>query len=203
MVNLDPRPSPRAGSVVYTGQPWALAVSAGAVATRLSAGGRNGHAMRYVPLVLASIVLIGGPTVLACAGRQAPESAAAQRAFGTEMARQGLWNEARFRFERASELAPDDPRAYNNLAVAYEALGLFEEALETYRKGLEVDPTNRVLRANYARFIDFYQAFRPFPERPADEPLPLLDEQPALEVGDADAPEAEGEPPNRKGGWFK
>jgi Flp pilus assembly protein TadD len=83
-----------------------------------------------------------------------------QIAFGIEMARRGLWSEALFRFQRAEKMDPRDPAVLNNMAVAYEALGLFEEALTYYRKALEVDSGNADLKRNYARFAEFYQVFR-------------------------------------------
>ena len=84
-----------------------------------------------------------------------------QLAFGVDMAKQGLWREALFRFQRAQLLEPNRPRVLNNLAVAFEAVGQFDLALEHYKKALEADPTNRDLRRNYARFVEFYQSFRP------------------------------------------
>jgi Tfp pilus assembly protein PilF len=77
------------------------------------------------------------------------------------MAERGLWSEALFRFERAHRLEPSSFRVLNNLAVAYEANGRFDEALATYRRALAIDPANRDLRRNYARFVEFYQSFRP------------------------------------------
>jgi len=76
------------------------------------------------------------------------------------MARRGLWREALFRFNQAARLDPDNPRIYNNLAVAYEATGEFDKALEFYQKALRAAPDNREARGNYARFVEFYQAFR-------------------------------------------
>lgn len=85
------------------------------------------------------------------------------------MAQRGLWSEALFRFRQADRATPGDPQVLNNLAVAYEAVGLFDEALETYKSALKLDPANRELRRNYARFIEFYQAFKPDEEEDADE----------------------------------
>ena len=84
-----------------------------------------------------------------------------QLAFGVQMAKRGLWSEALFRFRQAEKAQPGNPRVLNNLAVAYEAVGLFEEALETYKAALKADPANKELRRNYARFIEFYRAFKP------------------------------------------
>jgi Flp pilus assembly protein TadD len=81
--------------------------------------------------------------------------------FGVKMAQRGLWSEALFRFEQAQRQAPGDPRVLNNLAVAYEATGQFDKALASYQQALQAAPTNRELRRNYARFVEFYQSFRP------------------------------------------
>lgn len=90
-----------------------------------------------------------------------PPSADQQLKFGVEMARRGLWSEALFRFRQANRLDPGNPRILNNMAVAYEATGQFEEALELYRSALERHPNDRELRRNFTRFIEFYQSYKP------------------------------------------
>jgi len=89
--------------------------------------------------------------------------------FGVKMARRGLWSEALFRFKRAAEQRPDDGKVLNNLAVAYEAVGQYDNALLAYREALKADSTNRELKRNYSRFIEFYQAFKPAEEEPPAE----------------------------------
>ena len=59
--------------------------------------------------------------------------------FGVEVARKGLWNEARFRFERAVALDPENAAALNNLAIALEQQGEFDRAREAYEKALEAE----------------------------------------------------------------
>lgn len=83
-----------------------------------------------------------------------------QLAFGVDMARRGLWEEALFRFHQAEQLDPSNPRVQNNLGVAYEAAGDYDKALEHYQKALKLDPGNRELKANYARFVEFYQGYK-------------------------------------------
>ncbi len=83
-----------------------------------------------------------------------------QLKFGVKMAQQGLWNEALFRFHQAERADPANPRIRNNLAVAYEATGDFEKALSFYKQALEASPNDRTLRGNYARFVEFYQAYK-------------------------------------------
>jgi len=85
----------------------------------------------------------------------------AQIEFGVDMAKRGLWNEALFRFEQARKHGRSSTSVLNNLAVAYEAVGRFDDALATYREAVQADPDNRALRQNYSRFLEFYQAFRP------------------------------------------
>ncbi len=82
-----------------------------------------------------------------------------QIAFGADVARQGLWREAAFRFEKVIASQPQNARAHNNLAVALEATGDFARALEEYKKALELDPTDNYIRRNYARFAEFYTSY--------------------------------------------
>jgi hypothetical protein len=93
-------------------------------------------------------------------GSTAPvPSADRQLSFGVDMARRELWSEALFRFHQAEAQDPNNPRIHNNLAVAYEATGDFENALKHYQQALRLDPNNRDLRANWTRFSQFYSAF--------------------------------------------
>lgn len=54
--------------------------------------------------------------------------------FGTEMAKEGNWREAKFRWEQALARQPDDPRLLNNLAIAEEALGAPDRARELFAR---------------------------------------------------------------------
>lgn len=97
----------------------------------------------------------------ACSGNAAqPNQAAAQLAFGVDMARRGLWNEALFRFQQAERLDPQNAHIQSNMGVAYEAAGQFDKALEAYQKALRLAPNDREIRANYGRFVEFYQGFK-------------------------------------------
>lgn len=89
--------------------------------------------------------------------------------FGVSMAKRGLWAEALFRFQQADMDRPNDPEILNNMAVAYEAVGQFEEALETYKRALQAGPTNSDLKRNYSAFIAFYQSYRPDAEPDAGQ----------------------------------
>src|SRR5215813_7938409 len=96
----------------------------------------------------------------ACSGNHQPDQASAQLSFGVDMARQGLWKEALFRFAEAEKLDPSNPRIQSNLGVAYEASGQFEKALSSYQKALQLAPNDKGIRANYSRFVEFYQGFK-------------------------------------------
>lgn len=113
----------------------------------------------------ALLALILSPMLGLAACGSAPavvaETAESQLSFGVTMAQRQLWNEALFRFRQAAERDPSNPRVHNNLAVAYEATGNFEKALESYQQALRLAPTDRTLKANYTRFVEFYQSFKP------------------------------------------
>lgn len=127
--------------------------------TEVAMTSRPGLRLRWSgPILGVLVMLLGG-----CASHPRGSPAALQLRFGIEMAQRGLWREAAFRFDQARELEPGNPTVLNNLAVAYEALGRFEDAAATYQRALEVDPNNKLVRRNYTRFIEFYQAFRPRP----------------------------------------
>jgi tetratricopeptide (TPR) repeat protein len=75
--------------------------------------------------------------------------------FGVQMAKQNLWREALFRFRRAVQINPSDPMAHNNLAVAYEANGDFDNARKEYLEALKLDRSNQYIQKNYSRFVEF------------------------------------------------
>ena len=114
-----------------------------------------------VASLLAILFVSALASASATSAQKPAEQAKQQLEFGVEMAQRGLWSEALFRFKQALRHDTANPSIYNNMAVAYEALGQFELALENYRKGLELEPSNRGLKRNYARFVEFYQRFKP------------------------------------------
>ncbi len=140
-------------------------------------------------LLLPAVACGGGGN----AGHVATHSAEAQIQFGVDMAKRGLWNEALFRFEQAENIDPQNYRVWNNLAVAYEATGQFDQALDAYQQALRMQPDNRELRRNYSRFVEFYQSFKP--DEPVDDgpvvdgaavdPVDAAEAAPAAEPGAA------------------
>jgi type IV pilus assembly protein PilF len=72
--------------------------------------------------------------------------------FGIQVAQRGLWKEAIYRWERATQLDPTYAAAFNNLAVAYEHEGQLQKAREAYEKALAIEPENALVRQNYDLF---------------------------------------------------
>ena len=73
-------------------------------------------------------------------------------AFGIDVARRGLWEEARFRFEQATALNPDSASAFNNLGVTLEQQGEFDKARSAYERALQLEPRNLSIQQNYDLF---------------------------------------------------
>ena len=143
---------------------------------------------------LVVALLVGLPTAT-LAGDKTP-TLDKEVAFGVKMAQRGLWSEALFRFKRAAEFQPGDSKVLNNLAVAYEAVGQYENALLAYQEALKADSTNRELKRNYSRFVEFYQAFKPADEEPVDE----LDAEQAADQETEPEGEASVDPPSSDSG---
>jgi Flp pilus assembly protein TadD len=72
--------------------------------------------------------------------------------FGIAVAQRGLWREAIYRWERASQIDPKYAEALNNLAIAYEHEGDLEKARVAYEKALELEPNNALIKQNYELF---------------------------------------------------
>ena len=107
-------------------------------------------------VVVVGLALISG----ACASSTKPAvRASAEMNEGVQGARRGYWQEALFRFQRARDLAPADGEVLNNLGVALEALGRYDDALATYKQALQARPKDTVIRKNYARFAEFYTSY--------------------------------------------
>jgi len=100
-------------------------------------------------------VIAVGLFAAACASHTDLQRPATQDDFGVQMAKMNLWREAMFRFKRAVQINPSDALAHNNLAVAYEAVGDFENARKEYLEALKLDRTNSYIQKNYSRFVEF------------------------------------------------
>jgi tetratricopeptide (TPR) repeat protein len=68
---------------------------------------------------------------------------------GDELLRLGKLAEAIAKLERARDLMPDEPRAWNLLGLAYHRAGQPERAVQAYRQALAKDRSNIVAVAHY------------------------------------------------------
>ncbi len=97
--------------------------------------------------------LLAAPLLLLLAqGGLEAQSADDELRFGIEVARRGLWQEALFRFEKATALEPENAPALNNLGVALEQQGEFERARGAYEKALGLKPNDVYIQQNYDLF---------------------------------------------------
>ena len=80
------------------------------------------------------------------------DAAKEQVEFGIKVAQNGLWREALYRWERAVQLDPTYAEAWNNLGVAYEHAGRFEDARKAYETAIKLDPKNVMIQQNYDLF---------------------------------------------------
>ena len=101
--------------------------------------------MRAIVLLLFSASLASGVSWADSRSEQ-------ETSFGIEVARKGLWAEARFRFEKALELDPENASALNNLAVTLEQQGDFERARSAYEKALKLRPADSYIQQNFDLF---------------------------------------------------
>ena len=106
-------------------------------------------------LILASVVVLtvgaAAPGVARASDNDRDKSKE-QVEFGIRVAQNGLWNEALYRWQKAVELDPTYAAAWNNLAIAYEHEGRFEDAKKAYEQALQLDPKNLMIRQNYDLF---------------------------------------------------
>lgn len=109
--------------------------------------------MRFRALALTAVLFLSTSAVPAdVAAADARSESKAQVEFGIKVAQTGLWKEATYRWERATELDPTYAEAWNNLAIGYEHAGRFEDAEKAYLKALDLSPKNLYIRQNYDQF---------------------------------------------------
>ena len=115
--------------------------------------------MRTKLLLIAALVALTAGPALADRGDQRDNrrgEAKAQVDFGIRVAQKSLWKEAVYRFEKAIELDPSYGGAWNNLGIAYEQMGRFDDARKAYEKALALEPNNTLIRNNYDLFREIY-----------------------------------------------
>ncbi len=125
--------------------------------------------MKRVVLPIIAVVLLA----TACSHQDVAKPAT-QDDFGVQMAKMSLWREAMFRFKRAVQIDPNDARAHNNLAVAYEATGDFENARKEYLEALKLDRSNSYIQKNYSRYVEFLSRNRKRQQKETKTAGPVL-----------------------------
>ena len=103
-----------------------------------------------VPLV--ALVACAATVAASPSFADAKSEAKSQVEFGINVAQRGLWREAIYRWQKATELDPTYAAAYNDLAIAYEHEGQLDKARKAYEKALELAPNNSQIRQNYELF---------------------------------------------------
>jgi tetratricopeptide (TPR) repeat protein len=113
----------------------------------------------------ASIALafLGMSLVSSCTGPRIKD----QVEFGVWAAENELWEEAIFRWKKVLARDPQSLAAHNNLAVAYEKKGLWEEARKEYEAALKLAPDNSWVKRNFRKFEENFQPGPPGPEAKA------------------------------------
>ena len=105
---------------------------------------------RTLPLVLLALLV----AVPLYADRRS--DAKEQVEFGITMANKNLWTEATSRWEKAVEIDNTYAAAWNDLGIAYEQQGKFEDANKAYNKAIQLEPNNQLIRQNYDLFREIY-----------------------------------------------
>ena len=112
----------------------------------------HAYSVRYLMLRLVAVLIAATVLTPAPVAADAAKDAKSQVDFGIAVAQRGLWKEALYRWQRAVELNPGYAAAWNNLAIAYEHEGNFEEARKAYERALSLDPKNVFIKQNYELF---------------------------------------------------
>src|SRR5688500_646858 len=100
-----------------------------------------------VLVLLVAVVAFAGP-----ASADVRDEAKSQVEFGIKVAQNGLWKEATYWWEKATQVDPTYAEAWNNLAIGYEHEGRFEDAEKAYQQALKLSPKNAAIRQNYDLF---------------------------------------------------
>ena len=103
----------------------------------------------HIRILLLALLFAAAAAPVAADAR---DDAKKQVEFGISVAQRGLWREAIYRWERAAQIDPSYAAAHNNLAIAYEHEGKFEEARKAYEKAVELEPQNQLIQQNYDLF---------------------------------------------------
>jgi Tfp pilus assembly protein PilF len=97
-----------------------------------------------IPILIVSICVVS-----ACSTNPVPKT---EFEFANRLAQNDLWKEAHFRWSKLLEQGKESAALYNNIAVAYEKMGQFEEAEKAYQKAQKLSPNNSTIKINYDKF---------------------------------------------------
>ena len=86
-----------------------------------------------------------------------PRHARARLAYGSFLGDTGKEFEAEVHWEKARELDPKNPAAWNNLANHYGHRGPVKKAFEYYTKAIELDPNEAVYYQNFATTVYLFR----------------------------------------------
>lgn len=89
--------------------------------------------------------------IVACGSSHNQPTIEQYNRFAIKSAELQLWNETIFRCQHILKIEPQNAKALNNLAVAYEAIGKIDEAIEAYERATELEPENKFYRFNYRK----------------------------------------------------
>ena len=106
---------------------------------------------RWLKGLSTSLVLVLGIAVgSASLHANARSDARSHLDFGNKVAAQGLWREAIFRWQKATEIDPTRPDLWNNRANALQEQGRNDDALAAYAKARSIAGDNGILVTNEA-----------------------------------------------------
>ena len=120
-------------------------------------------------------ILLLSTIALFLPGKVEPANIKDQISFGAQMAKKGNWFEAVYRWQKALESEPENYKLHNNLAVAYEALGKYEEAEKAYQSAMKYSKNNREIKENYKQFMKFYSQYKSSEKGPNEKEMDRSD----------------------------
>lgn len=85
--------------------------------------------------------------------------AAAEYNLGAVLDRQGRWEEARPRYERALEIDPFHARAMNNLGIGFDQRGRTVDAVPLFERAIGISPASAEFYVNYGSALIQLQRF--------------------------------------------
>lgn len=88
--------------------------------------------------------------------------------FANRLAAEGLFKEALMRWEKLLKEGKENAAIHNNIAVALEKMGRFDEAEASYKKALAISPNNPTIQNNYDK-LKKYLKNEDEPEDPKDK----------------------------------